>query len=170
MRGVLTLFATLLVLWAFVAQLNHALTDARVYLFPGALFVTYAALMSSLPAGLAVSLLGGAVCDANAPVAFGTHLLLFAATHAVIFHLRARLPREDAVGRTVITLLANLGLFLAFSFIQIGRSPAPGAAWGRLLVDLVCSQVFLAVVAPWFFALQHRALVLARREREALDT
>jgi rod shape-determining protein MreD len=169
MRGILTLFATLLVLWALVAQLNHVLTDVRIYLFPGALFVAYAALMCSLPAGLTVSLLGGAVCDANSPVAFGTHLLLFAATHAVIFHLRARLPREDTVGRTVVALLANLGLYLVFSFLQIGNSPAPGAAWGRLLVDLVCSQIFLALIAPWFFALQHRALVFARLEREALD-
>ncbi len=168
-RAIFTLFATLLVLWALVAQLNHVLADARVYLFPAALFIAYAALMFPLPAGLAVTLLGGAVCDANSPVAFGTHLLLFAAAHTVLFHLRERLPREDTIGRTVVALLANLALFLAFSFLQIGASPAPGAAWPRLLVDLVCTQVFLALVAPWFFALQHRALVFARVEREPLD-
>lgn len=169
MRGVLTLFATQLVLWTLLSQVNHALSDAHIYLFPGSLFVTYAALMFSLPSGLAVTLLAGAINDANSAADFGTHILLFAATHAVIFHLRPRLPREDTIGRVVIALLANLGLFLVFSFIQIGNSPAPGAAWGRLLVDLLCSQVFLAVIAPWFFALQHRALVLARIEREALD-
>ncbi|MBI5771304.1 MAG: hypothetical protein HZA93_26250 [Verrucomicrobia bacterium] len=169
MRGIITLFATLLVLWALVAQVNHALADGHVYLFPGALFVTYAALMFSLPAGLAVTLLAGTVCDANSAAAFGTHALLFAATHTVIFHLRPRLPREDTIGRIVVALLANLGLFLVFSFIQVARSPAPSAAWGRLLVDLLCSQIFLALIAPWFFALQHRALVLARIEREALD-
>ena len=169
MRRVLVLFATSLLLWALVAQLNHALTDARVYLFPGALFVLYAALMFPLREGVAVSLLGGLACDANAPVAFGTHTLLFATTFAIVFHLRDRLPREDTVGRVVIALLANLALFLVFSFVQIGRSPAPAAVWPRLIADLACSQVFLALIAPWFFALQHHALVLARVERESLD-
>ena len=169
MRRVLILFATLLVLWALVAQLNHVLADARVYLFSGALFVIYAALMLPLPDGIALSMLGGLVCDANAPVAFGTHTLLFATTHTVVFHLRARLPREDTVGRVVIALLANLALFLVFSFVQIGRSPAPAAVWPRLIIDLVCSQVFLALAAPWFFALQRRALVLALLEREPID-
>jgi rod shape-determining protein MreD len=169
MRRVLVLFATLFLLWALVAQANHALADIRIYLFPGALFVLYAALAFPLQAGLTVSLLGGLICDANSPVAFGTHTLLFALTHAVVFHLRDRLPRTDTVGRVVVALLANLGLFLLFSFVQIGRSPAPAAVWPRLIVDLVCSQVFLALVTPWFFALQRRALVLARVEREGLD-
>ena len=168
MRRALVLFATSLLLWALIAQVNHALTDLRVYLFVGALFITYAALMLPLGAGLAATLLAGLMCDANSPVAFGTHTLLFAAAHALVFHLRDQLPREDTVGRTVIALLANLALFLVFSFIQIARSPAPAAVWPRLIADLVCSQVFLAVIAPWFFALQHRALVLARAERESL--
>ena len=33
MRRTLTLFATLLVLWALLAQANHALTGFRIYLF-----------------------------------------------------------------------------------------------------------------------------------------
>jgi len=168
MRRVLVLFATSVLLWALIAQLNHALTDLRVYLWCGSLFVLYAALMLPLGAGFAVSLLGGLLCDASAPVAFGTHTLLFATAHAVIFHLRDNLPREDTVGRIVIALLANLGLFLVFSFIQIGRSPAPAAVWPSLLADLVGSQVFVVLVAPWFFALQHHALLLARAERPTL--
>ena len=97
---------------------------------------------------------------------FGTHTLLFAATHAVIFHLRDRLPRDDTIARLLVALLTNLALFLVFSFIQIARSPAPAAAWPRLIADLVCSQVFLSLIAPWFFALQHRALVLTGTTRE----
>jgi rod shape-determining protein MreD len=168
MRRVLVLFATSVLLWVLVAQVNHALTDLRVYLWVGSLFVVYNALMQPLRAGMAGSLLGGLVCDANSPVAFGTHTLLFAAAHAVVFHLRDNLPREDTTGRVVIALLTNLGLFLLFSFAQIGRSPAPAAVWPSLIGDLVCSQIFLTVIAPWFFALQQRALVLARVERDAL--
>jgi hypothetical protein len=44
--------------------------------------------------------------------------------------------------------------------------PAPAAAWPRQIADLVCSQVFLALIAPWFFALQHRALALTGTTRE----
>ena len=168
MRRTLVTFLTLLLLWALVAQVNHALSALHVYLFVGALFVAYAALTLPLRDGLATSVLGGLLCDATAPVAFGTHLLLFAAAHAVIFHLRDRLPRDDTIARVVVVLLANLALFLLLSFTQIGHAPAPGAAWPRLIADLVCSQIFLALVAPWFFALQFRALVLARLERDPL--
>ena len=165
MRRALVLFLTLLLLWALVAEVNHTLTGLHVYLFVGGLYVTYAALMLPMRAGLPASLLGGLLCDANAPVWFGTHMLLFAATHAVLFHLRNRLPRDDTLACVIVALLANLAIFLLFSFTQISASPSPARAWTRLLADLVCSQVFLALLAPWFFALQARALVVARVEQ-----
>ena len=169
MRHTLATFFTLLLLWALVAEANHALSGLQVYLYIGGLFVTYSALMLPWRAGLAATLLGGLLCDANAPVAFGMHLMLFAAAFAVLSHLRNRLPREDTVARIIIALLVNLGLFLIFSFTQIGGSPLPAAVWPRLIVDLVCSQICLGLIAPWFFALQHRALLLARAERASLD-
>jgi len=168
MRHTLVIFLTLLLLWELIALANDGLSGLHVYVFVGSLYVVYAALMLPLRAGLVATLLGGLLCDANAPVAFGAHALLFATAHTVIFHLRDRLPREDTVGRVIIALLANLAVFLVFSFIQITGSPAPAAAWPRLIADLACSQVLLAVIAPWFFALQHRALVLAGAEREGL--
>lgn len=169
MRHTVAIFLSLVLLWAIVAEANHALSDLHVYLFLGALFVTYAALMLPWRAGLAASLLGALLCDANTPVRFGTHLVLMAAAFAVILHLRDRLPREDTIARVIVALLTNLGLFLLFSFTQIGGSPAPGLAWPRLIADLICSQLVLALIAPWFFALQHRALLLAGAEREPID-
>ncbi len=166
MRLSLVTALTLLLLWTLVAQVNHALAELRVYLFVGSLFVVFAALKLPLCSGLGASLLSGLLCDANSPVDFGTHTLLFAAAHAVVFHLRDRLPRDDTIARLIVALLTNLALFLVFSFIQIARSPAPAAAWPRLIADLVCSQVFLALIAPWVFALQHRALVLTGTTRE----
>lgn len=166
MRRTLVLFATLLLLWALVAQVNHALSGLRVYLFAGSLFVAYAALTQPLRAGLAASLLAGLVCDANAPVAYGTHLVLFAAAHLLVFHVRDRVPRDDAIAAVLVALFANLGLFLVFSFTQLHGAPSPAAVWPRLLADLVCSQFFLALATPWFFALQQRALQLARVLRE----
>jgi hypothetical protein len=169
MRRIAVLFLTLLLLWTLVAQLNHALSSfagMRVYLFSGSLYLTFAALTQPLRPGLASVILGGLVCDANAPTAvFGSHTLLFVAAFLVVFNLRDRIPRDDTTGRIVVALLANLALFLAFSFSQVVRSPMPGAVWPRLFADLVCSQIFLALATRWFFALQARALVLAQVER-----
>lgn len=166
MRRTFTLFVCQLLLWAVVAQLNDSLSDGHVYLFPGALFLTFAALTQPFGSGLAATILIGLVCDANAPVAFGTHMLLFATTHVLLWRLRDRVTRDDTIGRVVVAILANLGLFLVFSFIELIRTPMVSGLWPRLICDLLCSQVFLAVVAPWFFALQARSLVLARAERE----
>lgn len=168
MRRTLVTFVTLLLLWVIVAQVNHLLAPAHVYLFAGGLFVAYAALQLPLRDGLAAVLLAGLLCDAGTPVRFGTHLLLFAAAHAILFNIRDRLPRDETVARVIVALLLNLALFLALSFALVGRIPAPGAVWPRLILDLVCSQVFIALVAPWFFALQARLLVLAHVERDIL--
>ncbi len=162
MRAGLITFLTTVLLWALVAQVNHYLGGAHVYFFVGGLLIAFGALALPLMAGMGVSLAIGGVCDANAFVPFGTHTLLFASAHAVIFHLRDRLPHDDLISRVVIALFANLALFLALSFILIDRAPAPAPAWIRLFADLACSQLFLALIAPWFFSLQQRALALGR--------
>ena len=168
MRRTLVTFLTLLLLWVIMGQVNHALSGAHVYLFVGGLFVTYAALQLPLRDGLAAVLLAGLLCDSGAPVPLGLHLLLFAAAYAVVANIRDHVPREETVARVIVALLLNLGLFLVISFVLVGRSPAPGAVWPRLILDLVCSQVFLALIAPWFFALQAHTLVLTRVERDTL--
>jgi len=161
-------FLTLFVLWVIVAEVNHVLAPAHVYLFAGGLFVAYAALVLPLRDGLAAVLFVGLLCDSATPVRFGTHLLLFAAAHAVVFNIRDRVPRDETIARVIVALLLNLALFLGLSFALVGRGPAPGAVWPRLILDLVCSQLFIALVAPWFFALQARVLVIAGVERDNL--
>lgn len=164
MRRTLIQVCSLVLLWTLVGQVNHALTGLRVYFFVGALYVIHAGLLQPRRSGLIAVLLAGFICDAGTPVAFGTHAALFVIAHAIVFRLRDRVPRDDTLSRIILALLLNLGLFLAFSFTQIHRSPAPAAIWPRLLFDLMCSQIFLALITPWFVALQSRALVLARVE------
>ena len=166
MRRTLVLTGSLVLLWAIVAQLNDVLSGVRVYVFAGALFVAFTALTQPRRAGLIAVMLAGLICDANAPVSFGTHMLLFAVAHFTLFHIRERVPREDNVSAIVVVLLTNLALFLVFSFTQIHDSPFPGAIWPRLIVDLVCSQLFLVLATPWYFALQAGALALARVPRD----
>jgi len=167
MRRALVLFLTLLLLWAGMAQVNDALAPEHISLFAGGLFVAYGALFLPLAEGLAASLLAGGVCDAHAPVRFGTQVLLFATAHVLLFAFRERLPHDQAAGRIGIVLLANLAIFLALAFLQAGRG-ARASLWPRLGVDLVCSQIFVALIVPWFFALQDRALALIPPDPERM--
>lgn len=168
MRLALVTFLSLALLWALVAQVNHELAPLHVYLFAGGLVVAYAALVLPQREGLAAVILAGLLADAASPVAFGLQTLLYAAAHTVIFNARDRVPRDETVPRVIVALLANLALFLVFSFLLVGRLPSPAAAWPRLICDLLCSQVALAVVAPWFFALQARLIALAGVRRPSL--
>lgn len=169
MRRALVTFLSLFVLWVIVAQVNHALAGSHVYLFVGGLMVAYAALQLPLRDGVLAVLLAGLLCDATTPVPFGLHTLLFAGAFAIIANVRDHVPREETIARVMVALLANLAIFLVFSFALIGRGPAPGQVWPRLILDLICSQVAVALLAPWFFSLQARALVLARVERDPLS-
>ena len=162
MRRSLITFATLVLLWALVSELNHVLAPWHIFLWVGALFVLYPALAMPLREGLFASVLGGLLCDATSGARFGTHTLLFAAAHAVIFNVRDRVPRDETAGRVVIGLLVNLTLLLVFSFLQVARFPNASAAWPRIIFDLVCSQVFLALITPWFVALQIAVLEVTR--------
>lgn len=161
MRRPVVLFATLVLLWTLVSELNHVLSSLHLWIFAGGLYVSYLALTQPLRPGLTVTLLAGLMCDAQAPVAFGTHLLLFAAAHAALFRLRDRIPREDNLAATLVALFANFALFLLLAFTQMPAVPAPAAISPRLIADLICSQVFVALATPWFFALQARAVALA---------
>ena len=57
-------FATTLLLWSLVGQLNHYLAPYGAYLFVSGLLVTFAALRLSLRNGLAATLLTALAVDA----------------------------------------------------------------------------------------------------------
>lgn len=165
MPRLLLVFLPLALLWALVAQVNHEIAGLHVYLYPAGLAVAYAALVLPQREGLVAVALAGLLADATTPVSFGTQTLLFALAHTIIFNARDRVPRDETTARVIVALLANLAIFLVFSFTQIGRLPSPATAWPRLICDLLCSQVFLALLAPWFFSLQTQVLAFARPGR-----
>ncbi len=160
MRRVIILLLTQVLLWALLAELNHGLSGWQVHVFGGALFVVYPALYLGRKEGLLVAAWAGLLCDAHSPVAFGTHGLLFAAAHLLLFRARERVPRHDPVSQILVVLFTNLALFLGLSLFRLLVAPAPGGAWGRLLPDLVASQVTLALGAVWFLGLQDRLVRL----------
>ena len=174
-RRWLIVFATTLLLWSLVGQVNHYLAPFGASLSVGGLLVAFAALRLNLRNGLTATILIALAVDAAEPVPevghhllYGPHLLLFTTVHILIFHLRTRFPREEMLFGLGTALLANLGLFLGLSFIyvELAAHPASGASSLRLLADLGWSQLFILAVAPWFFSLQQRALDLGRVDLE----
>ena len=176
MRRVVVIFCTHFLLWLLIAQFNHALSRFPVHLFVGGLYITYPALALRFRDGMITAFLVGLLCDANMPIAPAvsgaalglahTHTLLFVSAYTIVHHLRDRLARNETAGRVWVALFTNLGIFAVFALLRIGDLPALGAIWTRIVIDLACSQIFLALIAPWFFALQERSLVLAGVERE----
>jgi hypothetical protein len=156
---ILTVASLLLAL--VLGQLNHYLAVWQVHVWCGGLFVTFVALRLNYGTGAAAAFVAGLLLDAGEPISFGTQGLLFLATHAVIFNMRARAPRDETVVGVVIALLANLGLFLAMSFLRVDPIVEPARAWMRIFADLLASQIVLALIAPWFFSVQARLLELS---------
>ena len=157
-RRVLILTAASLLLALLLGQLNHYLAVWQVHVWCGGLFVAFVALRLGYRTGATAAFIAGLLLDAGTPVAFGTQGFLFLAAHAVIFTVRARAPRDETIVGVMVALLANLGLFLALSFLRIDPLIEPAQAWMRVFADLLVSQVVLALIAPWFFAVQTRLL------------
>jgi rod shape-determining protein MreD len=169
MRVSFVIFLTLLLLRTLVAEANNALSGLHVWIFSGGLFVAYSALMLPFTQGFAATILGGLLCDAVAPVPYGTHAALFATAHAVVYNMRERLQRDETAVRVVLVLLVNSALFLAISIIRIRHVPGIATAWPRIFWDFGWSELAVALIAPWFFAFQVRSLELARAIPTAWD-
>jgi len=150
-----------LLLWWLTGLANHYIAGHAVHVYLGGLLIAYAALRLDPRQGLIATLLTGLMVDALEPVPFGTSLLLFSLIHVTVLYGRQRFPREGAVFGIVVALLANLFLFIALSFLLVGANPRPASAWLRIFADLFFSQVVILLVAPWFIALQDRAMELA---------
>lgn len=164
----LVLAATLLLLGFLNGQVNHYLAPLQVSLYLGGLLVTYAALNFDRRSGILTMILGGMLADSALPIPFGTHVILFCLAFLIIHRIRERIPAKERSVQVMVALFANLGIFLCLSLWRMGVQPSPAAAWLRHGVDLVLSQVVIVAIGPWFFALQSRALQLARLESRPL--
>lgn len=157
-RRTLIVFACGFVLWQLVGQANHYLAPWGMYLWVGGLFVTFAGLRLPPQEGFNACFLTGLLLDAATPVPFGLQAFLFGIAQLILVRLRHRIAAEETLVAVSVALLTNLGLFLTLAFLRVGEIAPSGAAGLRLLTDLVLSQCVLALAAPWYFALQLRAI------------
>jgi rod shape-determining protein MreD len=141
-------------------QLNHYLAHWSVSVFLVGACLPLAGLCLRYRPGLIAMFLSGLVVDAaRAPVFFGSSAILLATLFTCWHAMRLRLPREGLAPQIVGALLANLVLFLAQP-VLLGFAVAAGTTWNRFLVDLLLSELVVALAIPWFFALQGQALLL----------
>ncbi len=162
-RWLIVFGCNLLLLW-LVGLANHYLAyfsflwleHCSVSLYLGGLLVTYASLRLDSRHGWICTLLTGLAADSLTALPFGTSLVLFGLVHAILLQGRQRFPREELVFAIVVALLANLFLYVAISFMLVGHNPRPAGAWARLFVDLLASQIAIAVLTCWFMSLQNR--------------
>ncbi|WP_156469290.1 hypothetical protein [Cephaloticoccus primus] len=162
MRAILALFAAQALLCFGLAQLNYGLSPLHLHLFGGGLLLVFGALRLPPAMGLLLACLGGLLCDAGSPLPFGTQLVLFAVAHTFIRRARPHLDTRHTPTLLLVSLLTNAALYLALTFFLIQREPIIARAAPRLLLDLLLSEGLVALIAPWFFALQGKLLALAR--------
>lgn len=148
-------------LWAITAQINHYLAVWHLNLFTGGLMIAYAALRFRSRIIWRVALPLGLWLDAASDAPFGMHAALLLLAGIIIHKLRGRKPRADLIFSVIVAVLANAALFVAAAAVFAIRGPAPSGMIPTLLLDFMLSGAFVLLVAPWYFALQTRALALA---------
>lgn len=161
-RRTAVVFLCALLLTGLVRQLNHNLGTWGIALWIGGLLVAFPALRLAPQQGFNACFVIGLVVDASTPLPFGLIAFLFAISHLVIVRIRSRFASTEALPGTVVALITNLILFVIVSSVVLARAPHAPFSGLRLLTDLLASQLFIALVAPWFFALQERSLSIAR--------
>ena len=153
-------FAANLLLAMIAREFNHYLAPVSVSVLIVGLALPVPALrLTTGPALLALTLTGLAI-DATTPAAFGSTSAMLVIGLLILRAFRQRLVRDSFVTHLAAGLGMNLVLFIAQPFFAGGIQAYDTPTISRVLVDMIASQVVVAALAWWFFALQERALVL----------
>lgn len=148
-----------------IAQLNHHLTNfpllnvasGQVYLFLPGLPLAFAALRFSTGTAMLVSVITALAMESQLPLATGSLLLPATACVCGTLALRGQFNRFEPSTAIVVGLAMNLVLVLALTVLTFDSG---GVSVSRIVVDLLVSQLALAVLTGWFFAAQTALLAL----------
>ena len=161
LRQPLILIACGIVLWTITAQINHYLAPWHLNLFTGGLILAYPALRLPWRDIWRIALPLGLWHDAASAATFGACTILFLLAAALIHRIRARIPRTDTLVGIVTAILANTAIIILLSLALAIRIPIPSGIIWTLACNTLLSALFIALAAPWYFALQTQALIRA---------
>ncbi|MDX2187722.1 MAG: hypothetical protein SFV32_12370 [Opitutaceae bacterium] len=172
LRTVLATVACGWLLLVVTREINHAFASAALSVFTFGLPLAFAALRLDFTSGWRSVICLGLMADALAPVRFGLHALLYLVIFLLIFRVRQRVPREENLVGTVISILATVVVHAAFTLNYIWYGPTPGRLMSRVLMEAGLSSLLVALVAPWYFSFTEHVLswfgVDLRRETRGL--
>ncbi len=160
-RRPVVIFVCGVILFALVRQANHVLAPWGVSLWCGGLAVAFPALRLSPQQGFNACFLLGLLLDATSPLPFGCNAFLFGVAQLAIVRVRNRFAAGEVLTGIAVAWVANLACYLTATFVALGTA-AEHVSGLRILTDLLFSQIAVGLLAPWFFALQERALNFAR--------
>lgn len=163
-RTFLVLLGCAFLLLTLTRLANHELARWSLTLSLGGAFIAFPALFISLRPALLLAFTLGLLWDAAHPVPFGFHAFLLATATTLIHAVRHRFPRNEPVVATLVVLFANLFLLIVSTSLLTLFTPDHPSVWSRFLTNLLLSQIVLAFITPWFFALQHHSLHLLRAD------
>jgi hypothetical protein len=145
-------------LW-LIAQLNHVLTavpfgsrNVSVFVVAIGMPLAFVSLRLGLGYALAAGMLTALAAEAGLPVPHGTFVVPALVVVCAVVGLRGTFNRFDGASALVVSLAANLVVFVA---VTARATPtAEEFLAGRLLFDLLVSQAFVVAINGWFFAWQ----------------
>lgn len=155
----LVVFAGNLLFLFVVAQVNHHLTDlsllglahGQIHLFLPALPLAFAALRLTVGPAVLATVVTALAIESGLPLPSGTILLPATACVCVTLALRGHFNRFEPSSAIFAALLINLIMLLAVTVVA-WRGGAVSLT--RVAVDLLVSQLALALLTGWFFAAQ----------------
>lgn len=161
----LVVFAGNAVFLFLVSQLNHYLTDfsffglahGQAYLFLPGLPLAFTALRLNLRPAVVTTVATALALEAMLPLRSGAILLPAAACVCVTISLRTGFNRFEASTAVLAALIMNLVLLLAITIVTYS---AGGVSLSRVALDLLFSQLAVALLTGWFFAAQTALLEL----------
>lgn len=145
-----------------VGQLNHYLTavsfghgSMQFHVFLLGLPVAFCALRLNLKYGLAALIPTALFAEAGLPLAPGLLTVICATCFCVTIAVRAAFNRFATTSALIVVAILNLMIMLALSVAML---PAGNISAGRLMVDLVISEIVVLLLTGWFFFAQRAAV------------
>lgn len=153
----LVVFLSNLAFLLLIGQANHHLSrialgpaDGPVFLFLLGLPLSFAALRLDLHHAVAVAALTGLASEAGLPLPHGLFALSASACVALTIAVRGNFNRFEPSSAILVGLLINAFLVIV---VSIATGALLSAVSGlRVMVDLILSQMALALLTGWFFS------------------